>query len=62
MRLFWLGLLRAHAVAWATVLRLPVSSRLSLGPRDPAVGLELWDRSAIETLWHGEGIRLVREK
>jgi hypothetical protein len=29
---------------------------------DPAVGLELWDRSAIETLWHGEGIRLVREK
>jgi hypothetical protein len=27
---------------------------------DPAVGLELWDRKAIETLWHGEGLRLVK--
>ncbi|MDB5321843.1 MAG: hypothetical protein JWN40_3474 [Phycisphaerales bacterium] len=29
---------------------------------DPAVGPELWDQKAIETLWHGEGIRLVKEK
>ena len=25
---------------------------------DPAVGPEFWDRPALETLWHGEGIRL----
>jgi hypothetical protein len=29
---------------------------------DPSVGPERWNRKAIETLWHGEGIRLVREK
>jgi hypothetical protein len=29
---------------------------------DPAVGPELWDQKAMETLWHGEGIRLVKEK
>jgi hypothetical protein len=28
---------------------------------DPATGPEYWDRNALETLWHGEGIRLVRK-
>jgi len=27
---------------------------------DPAMGLELWNRDAIETLWHGEGLQLVK--
>jgi hypothetical protein len=26
---------------------------------DPATGLEKWDLKAIQTLWHGEGLRLV---
>jgi hypothetical protein len=26
---------------------------------DPAVGREVWDQKAIDTLWHGEGLRLV---
>jgi hypothetical protein len=26
---------------------------------DPAAGRELWNRRALETLWHGEGLRLV---
>jgi len=26
---------------------------------DPSVGREIWDQKAIETLWHGEGFRLV---
>jgi hypothetical protein len=28
---------------------------------DPATGPEFWNRKAIETLWHGEGIRLVKK-
>jgi hypothetical protein len=28
---------------------------------DPATGPEIWSRKAIETLWHGEGIRLVKK-
>lgn len=27
---------------------------------DPATGPEFWNRDAIKTLWHGEGIRLVK--
>jgi hypothetical protein len=27
---------------------------------DPAVGRERWDRRAMEMLWHGEGVQLVR--
>jgi len=27
---------------------------------DPSVGREIWDRKALETLWHGQGIGLTR--
>ncbi|HSI36286.1 MAG TPA: cysteine peptidase family C39 domain-containing protein [Tepidisphaeraceae bacterium] len=29
---------------------------------DPAMGPEAWDRRALEALWHGDGVRLVREQ
>lgn len=44
----------AHVVV---MYRYRPDGRFVMG--DPAIGVELWDRSAIETLWHGEGIRLV---
>lgn len=28
---------------------------------DPSVGMELWDRDAIETLWHGQAMQIVSE-
>jgi predicted double-glycine peptidase len=46
----------AHTVV---MYRYRSDGRFLMG--DPAVGAELWDRKAIETLWHGEGIRLVKE-
>lgn len=44
----------AHSIVLFRVLR---NGRFMVG--DPSVGRELWDQKAIETLWHGEGFRLV---
>jgi hypothetical protein len=46
----------AHVVV---MYRRRADGRFVMG--DPAVGPELWDQKAMETLWHGQGIRLIKE-